>query len=107
MTLPELAQKLLTLGYPVAYSHFASTQTPPFICYLVVDSDTFSADDKPIHESIDVDIELYVKSKSLAIENQIKDLLTENELSWTYNEIWLKDEGVFQCTFSIQILTGE
>ena len=49
MTLTQLAQKLLALGYPVAYSHFKSIQVPPFICYLVVDGDTFSADNKPIH----------------------------------------------------------
>lgn len=103
MTLTELAQGLLTLGYPVAYSHFLTTQTPPFICYLVVDSDTFSADNKPIHEATNVDIELYVKNKSLSIENQIKKLLTDNELSWTYTEVFVEDEGVFQCIFSITL----
>lgn len=103
MTLPELAQALKGLGYPVAYSHFASTQTPPFICYLVLDSSTFNADNKPIHESISVDIELYTKTKSLVIEKQIKDLLTTNKLPWFFDEIYIEDEGVFKCTFSITL----
>ena len=103
MTLTELAQALNSLGYPVAYSHFKSAETPPFICYLVTDSDTFTADDKPIHESVNVDIELYTTKKDLAVEKKIKDLLTRNELSWSYVETYIESEGVFKCTFSIQI----
>lgn len=104
MTLSQLAQKLLTLGYPVAYSHFISTQVPPFICYLVVDGDTFSADNKPIHESILVDIELYSTTKNLVAEGKIKAMLTENELSWSYEEQFIESEGVFKCTFTITLI---
>lgn len=109
MTLTQLALKLLELGYPVAYSHFVSTEknpapSPPFICYLVVDSDTFSADNKPIHEYSYVDIELYVKEKNLIAEGKIKVMLTENELSWSYDEQFIETEGVFKCTFSITLI---
>lgn len=104
MTLPELAQKLLALGYPVAYSHFKSKKEPPFICYLVLDGDTFRADNKPFHESTEVDIELYVANKNLAAEKKIKDMLTDNELPWSYDEIFIKNEGVFKCTFSITLI---
>ncbi|WP_249664502.1 hypothetical protein, partial [Lysinibacillus sp. D4B1_S16] len=70
MTLPELAQKLKALRYPVAYSHFKSAQEPPFICYLVVDGDTFSADNKVLSKITYVDIELYVNIKVLAAEKK-------------------------------------
>lgn len=103
MTLTELAQKLLSLGYPVAYSHFKSEQTPPFICYLVIDSDTFTADDTVTDEFTYVDIELYTPTKNLVAEQKIKDMLKVNELPWTFDEIFIKEEGVFKCTFSIQI----
>ena len=109
MTLPQLALKLLELGYPVAYSHFVNTEkdpapSPPFICYLVIDSDTFSADNKPIHETSFLDIELYVKEKNLVAEGQIKVMLKENELSWSYDEQFIESEGVFKCTFSITLI---
>ena len=104
MTLTQLAQKLLALGYPVTYSHFKSTQVPPFICYLVVDGDTFSADNKPIHESTLVDIELYSTTKNLVAEGKIKAMLTENELSWSYEEQFIESEGVFKCTFTITLI---
>ncbi|MCK1987163.1 hypothetical protein MPH48_03495 [Lysinibacillus fusiformis] len=104
MTLPELTQKLEALGYPVAYSHFKSAQEPPFICYLVVDGDTFSADNTVLSKSTYVDIELYVVNKDLAAEKKIEDMLKENELPWSYDEIFIKDEGVFKCTYSITLI---
>lgn len=104
ITLDELAQNLKTLGYPVAYSHFKSAKTPPFICYLIEDGDTFSADNTVLSEITYVDIELYVANKDLVAEKQIKDMLKENKLPWDYDEIFIKDEGVFKCTFSITLI---
>lgn len=103
MKLTELAQKLSELGYPVAYSHFLKVTPLPFICYLVTSSDVVTADDVAHYENIDVDIELYVKTKNLTAENKIKSMLKENELPYSYDEIFIQDEGVFKCTFSIQL----
>lgn len=104
MKLMELANLLSGLGYPLAYSHFKSAQKPPFIVYLVTSGDSFSADNTALHESDYVDIELYVEVKSLAIENQIKTLLKQNELPFSYVETYIKEEGVFKCTFSTQLI---
>lgn len=104
MKLTELAQKLNTLGYPLAYSHFNEAQELPFICYLVTDADTFSADNKVLVEKMSVDIELYVEEKNLLAEQDIKDMLNENKLPWTYNEFFIEDEGVLKCTFSITLI---
>ena len=102
MTLQELAQKLNELGYPIAYSHFKEPQKLPFICYLVVDSDNFIADNKVYREILNVDIELY-SNKDFVAEEKIKKMLNDNELPYSYVEIYIKDEGVFKSTFSIQI----
>lgn len=104
MTLSELAQGLKSLGYPVAYSHFKSAQTPPFICYLVTGAVTKSADNKPIHKTIDVDIELYIQKKNLTVESKIEKFLQDNELPWDYDEQFIESEGVFKCTYSITLI---
>ena len=103
MKLEELHQQLDALGYPVAYSHFNSTQKTPFICYLVDGDENFSADNTIYFEILNVDIELYVKKKDPVAENKIKKLLNDNELPYAYYEAFIKDEGVFQCVFSIQL----
>ena len=103
LTLPQLAQKLNAI-YPTAYSHFKSAQTLPFICYLVVDSDTFTADDTVAGEITYVNIELYSPTKNLAAESKIKTMLKQNELPWSYDEIYIADEGVFKCAFSVKLI---
>ncbi|MEK4495094.1 hypothetical protein [Ureibacillus sp. FSL W8-0352] len=103
-SLAELAQGLKSLGYPVAYSHFKSAQTPPFICYRVIDSDTLTGDNTVVDEAINVDIELYTETKNLTAENKIKQFLKDNELPWDYVESYIETEGVFQCVFSIQLI---
>jgi hypothetical protein len=104
MILTELGDLLEGLGYPIAYSHFKSKQAPPFIIYLTTPGDNFSADNTTYHEIENVDIELYVESKNITIENEIKELLKENELPFSYVENYIKEEGVFKCNFSIQLL---
>lgn len=105
MTITQLAQKLLTLGYPVTYSHFKSAQTPPFICYTDQGSDNFSADNEIYHELEFVDIELYSTKKDLVIERKIKDLLKENKLPYMKAPpVWIESEGVFQFVFTIQLI---
>lgn len=106
MTLTDLAKKLNELGYPVAYSHFKSEQTLPFICYLVTEVDTFSADNRVISESTYVDIELYVDKKNPEAEQKIKTMLNNNELPYSYYEIFIKDEEVFKCTFSTKLINS-
>ena len=104
MTLAELAQHLVKLSYPVAYSHFKGPQSLPFICYLVVSTDAFSTDNKVLTESVYVDIELYSATKNLAAEKKIKDMLKENELPWSYDEVFIDGEGAFKCTFSTKLI---
>lgn len=104
MTLTDLADALESLGYPLAYSHFKKAQALPFIVYLVTSVDTFSADNAAIHESVNVDIELYVETKNVTIEKEIKSMLKQNELPFSYVENYIKEEGVFKCTFSIQLI---
>ncbi|MEA0556076.1 hypothetical protein U1P98_18650 [Lysinibacillus irui] len=104
MTLSELKKKLDALGYPVAYSHFKSKKIPPFICYIADDSETFNADNKPLVEFEYVDIELYTVEKDLLAEGKIKEMLKENKLPWSRSEVFIDTEGVFKCTFSIQLI---
>lgn len=104
MTLPELAQKLKALGYPVAYSHFTSFTTPPFICYIDDGSNNFHADNKVFAERILINIELYTKTKDLTAEKKIKDMLNENEIPYKQSPtVFIESEGVFQCTFSVTL----
>ena len=61
----DLVRLLEETSIPFAYDHFAEGESPdpPFICYLLPQSDNFSADGKVYLKVSSVNIELYTDSK--------------------------------------------
>jgi hypothetical protein len=108
MNLEKLGDLLTALSpdIPVAYYQFEEPTLTPFITYLVQDGESINADNRPIHEILEVDIELYSTDKNLEAEKLIKDMLKENDLPWTYEEIHIKAQNTFQSTFSVQLIGG-
>ena len=107
MTLEKLNTILKAADYPVAYSHFNDSVKPPFITYLITDSENFTADNQ-IYKRIDnVNIELYTKIKDLAAEKKLEDLLNTNELVWDVSEEWIDTEKLFQRVYGIRLIYTE
>lgn len=105
MTTQEIYEGLKSLGYPVAYSHFAegNVPAPPFITYYYPGTDNFSADGivyVPINE---VDIELYSNTKNLDAEKKIEDWLTMNDLFYEKLEYYIESEKMIQVIFETEI----
>lgn len=104
MTIEELAQGLNEI-FPTRFSHFASKQEPPFICYLDVDYDNMIADNKVIAEVIDIDIELYTRIKDYEAEKKIKDFLNANDLPFNQSPtLFIEDDNVFQSVLNIRLI---
>lgn len=104
MTLADLAKLLVSLGYPVAYDHFTSTQTPPFIVYLNPSDNTFGADNKVTYKTKDINIEVYTSKKDLALETKIEKLFDDNEIYYDDpDEVFIPSENVYKRTYYITI----
>ena len=90
MTLQDLNNILKAIGdIPVAYSHFNDSVKPPFITYLVTDSENFIADNQ-IYKRIDnINIELYTNKKDLEAEKKLEDVLNANEIMWDVTETYI------------------
>ena len=103
-TLSQLATELNKIA-PTRYSHFTTTQEPPFICYLDDGENPLIGDDKVIEVGTEIRIELYTKTKDLTTENKIRQFLTNNELPYEKDPtIFIKSEGLFLCVFNIEII---
>lgn len=105
MTEKEIYKGLESLGYPVAYSHFAegNVPDPPYITYYYSGTDNFSADGivyVPINE---VEIELYSKVKDTEAEKKIADWLTEKGLFYEKLEYYIESEKMIQVVFETEI----
>ena len=76
----KLLEILKATGIPFAYDHFAESEAPepPFICYLLPDSDNFSADGRVYYKINEVHMELYTDTKDLSVERQLEAVLDKH-----------------------------
>lgn len=104
MNLTQLHNLLKASGYPVAYSHFKEPQSPPFICYLVNDSNNLMADNKVFKKIDNVSIELYTSKKDLAAESKIEQILDDNEIPYETYEVYIDSEKLFQKVYETSLI---
>lgn len=103
MSLEKLIKGLKSLGFPVAYSHFAEGHVPelPYVVVQGMGSDNFAADGIVYHEMEDIDIELYCDKKEPETEKKIADFLTENKIYYEKEEMYIETEKMIQILFEI------
>lgn len=105
MTLEELAGMLEKTGFPFAYDHFAEGESPepPFICYLLPQSNHFSADGKVYLKVSSVNIELYTDSKDLAVEQKLEAVLDTHGIFYDKTEVWIESEKLYEVLYSFEM----
>lgn len=97
MTQAELHTALKTLGLPVAYGEFKSTDkspapSPPFITYQFAYSNDFKADNQNYLEISNFQVEFYSKNKDLINEGNIQALLSAIRTAVIF--FYLSNEGI-------------
>ncbi|MNJ40242.1 hypothetical protein D3C77_351320 [compost metagenome] len=104
MTLAELNTALRATGYPVAYSHFKSEVTPPYIAYLFAYSSDLIADNTNFLEIGNFQVELYTEIKDLTAEGKVQTVLKNLDLPYSKSETFIDDEKLFQIIYEIQLI---
>jgi len=92
---------LKTTGLPVAYHHFTSPPSPPYIVYLFSYSSNFGADNKVYDAEKNFQVELYTKAKDLTSEALIEGLFDTNDIYWDKTETYIDSEGLYQVLYEI------
>jgi hypothetical protein len=92
---------LKTTNLPVAYHHFVSPPSPPYIVYLFSYSSNFGADNRVYEAAKNFQVELYVKAKDLTSEALIEGLFDANDIYWEKTETYIDSEGLFQVLYEI------
>lgn len=101
MTLEELYETLQQLNLPIAYSHFKSPLKPPYLVYLVEDTQNFGADNRVYHQIENLVIELYTAKKDIALEKNLETLLNEKELFYEKIEIYIESEKLYEVRYEL------
>ena len=101
----EIIRILKESGIPFAYDHFAEGESPdpPFICYLLSESDNFSADGKVYLKVSVVHIELYTDEKSPATEQLLEDVLDTQDIFYEKSEIWIESEKLYEVLYTFEL----
>jgi len=92
---------LKSTGLPVAYHHFTSPPTPPYIVYLFSYSSNFGADNKVHSQADNYQVELYTVKKDPTSEALIEGLFDANEIYWDKTETYIDSEGLYQVLYEI------
>ena len=92
---------LKSTGLPVAYHHFVSPPSPPYIVYLFSYSSNFGADNKVYDAEKNYQVELYTTKKDPVSEKLIEDLFDEHDIYWEKTETYIEGEGLFQVLYEI------
>lgn len=101
----KLLEIIKTMGIPFAYDHFAEGEAvdPPFICYLLPDSDNFAADGKVYFKANEVHIELYTDTKDLSVEQQVEAVLDEHGIYYDRSEVWIESEKLYEVLYTFEM----
>ena len=93
------------IGLPFAYDHFAEGESPdpPFICYLIPNSDNFSADGRVYYKINEIHIELYTDCKNLSAEQKVEAVLDEHGIFYDKSEVWIEAEKLYEVLYTFEM----
>lgn len=94
---------LKQLNIPVTNTAFPPNMVvyAPFIIFIRSEIDTFKADNSVYFDNDRYRIELYMTEKSTSLENQLKEILTGNDLIWNFLYDEITDEGLYITAFEV------
>lgn len=101
----DLIVMLGEMGIPFAYDHFAEGESPepPFICYLLPESNNFSADGVVYCRISVVNIELYTDRKDLSVEQMVEAVLSRHGFFYDKTEVWIESEKLYEVLYSFEM----
>lgn len=101
----DLIRLLEETDIPFAYDHFAEGESPdpPFICYLLPQSDNFSADGRVYLKVSSVNIELYTDSKDLSVEQKLEAVMDAYSIFYDKTEVWIESEKLYEVLYSFEM----
>ncbi|MDE6707709.1 MAG: hypothetical protein K2K06_06710 [Oscillospiraceae bacterium] len=105
MTYEEINKMMSKMGLPYAYHHFAEGESPepPFLLFLSSGENTFSADNLMYFSTKSLAIELYTNEKSPETEKIIENVLTEHEIYFEKNEVWIESEKFYEVIYEMEV----
>ena len=109
MTFDEIKKMARDTGLPVAYDHFAEGESPdpPFLVFLLPNSDNFSADGKVYSKINRLCFELYTDRKDPKLETRVEAVLDRYGIYYEKSEVWIAEERLYEVLYTMEVLNDE
>lgn len=109
MTYAEIKTMVEGIGLPCAYHHFAEGESPdpPFLIFLLPETENFSADDRVYSKISILHIELYTDEKDPQLEETVEEALEEADMFWDKVESWIASEKMYEVLYEMRVIYGE
>ncbi len=104
MTYQDIFSMLNETNMPVAYDHFDTPQTLPFVVFVYPNNNDFIADNSNYVEIVNVTIHLYTERKSIATERVLENVLKAHDLVYTKASVWVETEQMQETIYEVEIL---
>lgn len=103
-SLEDLKTALGGLNIPIAYSHFKTATSTPYLVYYVDGTDNFFADNKVYDKVNTIYIELYTDKKDETLQTSLETILNNNELPYEITgELFIDDENLYEVIYQIEL----
>lgn len=107
MTWADFRRIIEKSNLPSRYGLFNTAQTPPYLIYGTDDKSALMADNIHYLPITNGYLELYTEFPEFEIQKQIQDLLTANQIPWSFeNEAHLDTENVWLTRWAISFIGG-
>ena len=102
----KLLEIMADINIPSAYDHFAEGESPepPFVAFLLPDSNHFGADGKVYRKITELDIELYTDYKDPDTEDLIESVLDAHNIFYHKDETYIESERLYEVIYSMEVL---
>jgi protein-disulfide isomerase-like protein with CxxC motif len=109
MTFQDVADLAAAVGIPSAYYQFNNNtkQAPPFLCFIMAQSDDAYADNSNYQKIERVQFELYTEQKDFALEATVERVLANAGITWSRNEGFLDSEHMHMTTYQFDAVITE
>lgn len=97
MTLAEFVELFEDIGMPIAFDHFKTPQTLPYLVYIVATNDQMAADNKTFHSRPVLQLELYTEQKDMDKEAAVEAII--DDFFYTKEEEYLDDEQMYMVAY--------
>lgn len=105
MTHEEVIAMMGETGIPFDYDHFAEGEAPapPFITFLYLESNNFTADSVVYFRKNKLHVELYTDRKKPEREAAVEAVLDAHGLFYNKNEVWISEERLYEVLYEMEV----